>query len=88
MRARISWGYWPSALLPTPFDDDEDEGFGFASDWALAPLHARSNSSTHTLGNVRMRYRPIFLEDWIEACARPRLLQSEQLLSGAGLRIS
>jgi len=43
-----------SALLPTPFDDDEDGGFGCASDWALAPLHARSNSSAHILGNVRM----------------------------------
>jgi hypothetical protein len=52
--ARISLGAWPRALLPTALEDDWGECFACASDWALAPLHIRSNESASTLGKERM----------------------------------
>src|SRR5262245_3381651 len=67
--ARISLAPGPSALVPTPCDDDGDRCFACTSDWALAPLQLRSNESAKKLGNVRIEHRLINCPEPCQACA-------------------
>src|SRR5215510_5388476 len=84
MVARISLGYWPSALVPTPFDDDGGGCFDCKSDWALAPTQLRSNESANTLGNVRMDTTCSILDRSGKHAPQPRRHQLGQIPIVAG----
>jgi len=67
--ARISLAPGPSALVPTPCDEDGNRCFDCSSDWALAPPQLRSNESAKKLGNVRIEHRLINCLEPCKACA-------------------
>src|SRR5262245_11580245 len=45
LRACMSFGFVPRALVPTPFVDDDGCRFAAMSDWALAPVTLRSKDN-------------------------------------------